>query len=55
MRILRSAGKLEELIHWNILRLCETRCKNCSELTLDDRHKIYFSGEEDRTSLELNF
>ncbi|MEW8548423.1 MAG: endonuclease/exonuclease/phosphatase family protein [Candidatus Thiodiazotropha sp.] len=53
MRNLRPAGKLEELTHemdryhWNILGLCEMRWKIFGEMSTDDSHKVYFSGEED--------
>ena len=52
MRTLRPAKKLEELIHemdrydWNIPGLCEMRWKNLGEMPSDDRHKVYFSGED---------
>ena len=51
---LRPAGKLEQLTHamgwyhWNIVGLCEMRWKNFGEMSTDDGHKVYFSGEEDR-------
>ena len=51
---LRPAGKLEQLTHamsryhWNIVGLCEMRWKNFDEISTDDGHKVYFSGEEDR-------
>ena len=34
--------------HWNIVGLCEMRWKNFGEMSTDDGHKVYFSGEEDR-------
>ena len=34
--------------HWNILGLCEMRRKNFGEMSTNDRHNVYFSGEEDR-------
>ena len=51
MRTLRSAGKLEELtheidkFHWNILGLCEMRCKNFGEMSSDGslRSKNWFN------------
>ena len=52
-RTLRPAGKLEELTHkmdgyrWNILGLCLMRWKNFGEISSDEKHKVYFSGEED--------
>ena len=51
---LRPAGKLEELTHemdryhGNILGFSQIRWKNFGEMSPDDRHKVYFSGEEDR-------
>ena len=32
--------------HWNIVGLCEMRWKNFGEMSTDDRHKVYFSGEK---------
>ena len=61
MRILRPAGKLEQLTHamnryhWNIVGLCEMRWKNFGEVSTDDGHKIYFSGEEDRHEYGVGF
>ena len=61
MRTLRPAGKLEELTHeidryhWNKLGLCEMRWKNFGEMSSDDRHKVYFSGEEDRHEYGVGF
>ena len=52
VRTLRPAGKLEQLTHamsryhWNTVGLCEMRRKNFGEMSTDDRHKVYFSGEE---------
>ena len=52
VRTLRPAGKLEQLTHamsryhWNIVGLCEMRWKNFGEMSTDDGHKVYFSGEE---------
>ena len=54
MRTLRPAGKLEQLTHamgrypWNIVGLCEMHWQNFGEISTDDEHKVYFSGEEDR-------
>ena len=53
-RTLRAAGKLQELTHkmdryrWNILGLCEMRWKNLGETTTEDRHKVFFSGKENK-------
>ena len=61
MRILRPAGKLEQLTHamgryhWNIVGLCEMGWKYFGETSTDDGHKVYFSGEEDSISMGLDF
>ena len=61
MRTLRPAGKLEQLTHavswyhWNIVGLCEMRWKNFGEMSTDDGHKVYFSGEKANMSMELDF
>ena len=41
--------------HWNIPGLCEMRWKNFGEMSSDDRHKVYFSGEEDRHEYGVGF
>ena len=41
--------------HWDILGLCEMRWKNFDEIAADDRHKVYFSGEEDRHEYGVGF
>ena len=47
-------GKLEELVHemekyrWNLLDLCEIRWKNLGEWTTDERHKLYYSGKDNK-------
>ena len=33
--------------HLNIVGLCEMRWKNFGEMSTDDSHKVYFSGEKD--------
>ena len=54
VRTLRPSGKLEQQTHamsryhWNIVGLCEMRWKHFGEMSTDDGHKVYFSGEEDR-------
>ena len=59
MRTGRPAEKLEQLTHamsmyhWNIVGLCEMRWKK--EMSTDDGHKVYFSGEEDRHEYGLDF
>ena len=61
MRTLRPAGKLEQLTHamsryhWNIVGLCEIRWKNFGEMSTDDGHKVYFSGEEDKHEYGVGF
>ena len=52
-RTLRPTGKLEELTHkmdgyrWIILGLCLMGWKNLGEISSVEKHKVYFSGEED--------
>ena len=59
MRILRPAGKLEQLTravsryHWNMVGLCEMCWKNFSEMSKENGHKVYFSGED--MSMGLDF
>ena len=61
MRTLRPAGKLEQLTHamsryqWNIVGLCEMRWKNFGEMSTDDGHKVYFSGEEGKHEYGVGF
>ena len=61
MRTLRPAGKLEQLTHamcryhWNIVRLREMRWKNFGEMSTDDGHEVYFSGEEGRHEYGVGF
>ena len=40
---------------WNIVGLCEMRWKNFGEMSTDDGHKVYFSGEEDRHEYRVEF
>ena len=55
------AGKLEQLTHamsryhWNIVGLCEMRWKNFGEMSTDDGHKVYFSGEEGKHEYGVGF
>ena len=55
------AEKLKQLTHamsryhWNIVELCEMRRKNFGEMSTDDGHKVYFSGEEDRHENVVGF
>ena len=59
--ILRPAGKLEQLTHamsrylWNIVGPCEMRWKNFGEMSTEDGHKVYFSGEEERHEYGVGF
>ena len=61
MRTLRPAGKLEQLTrvmsryHWNIVGLCEMRWKNFGEMSTDDGHNVYFSGEEGKHEYGVGF
>ena len=61
MRTLRPAGKLEQLTHamsgyhWNTVGLCEMRWKNFGEMSTDDGHKVYFSGEEGKHEYGVGF
>ena len=61
MRTLRPAGKLKQLTHamsryhWNIVGLCEMRWKNFGEMSTDDGHKAYFSGEEGKHEYGVGF
>ena len=58
---LRPAGKLKQLTHamrryhWNTVGLCETRWKNFGEMSTDDGHNVYFSGEEGRHEYGVGF
>ena len=60
-KTLRPAGKLEQLTHtmrryhWNIVGLCEMRWKNFGEMSTDDGHKVYFSGEEGKHEYGVGF
>ena len=61
MRTLRPAWKLEQLTHamrryhWNIVGLCKMRWKNFGEMSTDDGHKVYFSGEEGKHEYGVGF
>ena len=61
VRTLGPAGKLEQLTHamsryhWNVMELCEMRWKNFCEMSTDDGHNVYFSGEEDKFEYEVGF
>ena len=61
VRTLRPAGKLEQLTHamsryhWNIVGLCEMRWKNFGEMSTDEGHKVYFSGEEGKHEYGVGF
>ena len=61
VRTLRPAGKLEQLTHamsryhWNIVGLCKMHWKNFGEMSTDDGHKVYFSGEEGKHEYGVGF
>ena len=61
VRTLRPAGKLEQLTHAmsmyhrNIMGLCEMRWKNFGEMSIDDGHKFYFSGEKGKHEYGIGF
>ena len=61
VRTLRLAEKLEQQTHamgrchWNLLGLCEMRWKKIGEMSTDDGHKVYFSGEQDRHEYGVGF
>ena len=40
---------------WNILGLCEMRWKNSGETTTEERHKVFFSGKEDKHEHGVGF
>ena len=60
-RTLRAAGKLQELTHemdryrWNILGLCEMRWKSFGETTIEEGHKVSFSGKDDKHEQGVGF
>ena len=39
----------------NIVGLCELRWNNFGEMSTDDEHKVYFSGEENRHEYGVEF
>ena len=41
--------------HWNTVGLCEMRRKNFGEMSTDDGHKVYFSGEEGKHEYGVGF
>ena len=43
------------IITGNILGLCEMHWKNFGEMFSDDKHKVYFSAEEDRHEYGVGF
>ena len=61
VRTLKPSGKLEQLTHavdrchWNIVGLCEMRWNNFDEMSTDDKHKVYFSGEGDSLEYGVGF
>ena len=48
--LLGQLGNLNScFMQWaGIVGLCEMRWKNFGEMSTDDGHEVYFSGEEDR-------
>ena len=58
---MRMAGKLEELsyemsrYHWNVLGLCEVQWKNFGETSIEEGHKLYFRGKEDKHNQGIGF
>ena len=56
-----ASWKLEQLTHainryhWNTVGLCEMRWKNFGEMSTDDGHKVYFSGEEGKHEYGVGF
>ena len=60
-KTLTAARKLQELTHemdryrWNIIALCEMRWKNIGETTTEERHKVFFSGKEDKNEHGVGF
>ena len=61
MRTLRPAGKFKQpthamgRYHRNMVELCEKRWKIVGDMSTDDGHKVYFSGEEDIHEYGLGF
>ena len=57
----RGAGKLQELTHkmdryrWNIFGNCEMRWKNFGETATEERHKVFFSGKENKHEHGVGF
>ena len=41
--------------HWNIVGLCEMRRQTFDEMSTDDGHKVYFSGEEGKHEYGVGF
>ena len=40
---------------WNILRLCKIRWKNFGKRTIEEDHKVFFSGKEDKHKQGIGF
>ena len=61
VRTLRPQGKVEELIYemdnykWNILGISEMRWKGFGELTVQDDHRLYYSGRTDKHQQGVGF
>ena len=55
VRSLRQCGKMEVLVqemdqmNWNVLGISEMRWKGIDEGTTEDRHKIWYSGNEKKS------
>ena len=50
-------GKLQGMdrYSWNILGLCEMRWKNFCETAIEEGHKVFFSGKEDKHEHGIGF
>ena len=50
-------GKLQGMdrYSWNILGLCEMRWKNFCETAIEEGHKVFFSGKEDKAWHGIGF
>jgi exonuclease III len=57
VRTLYATGKMEELCHemirykWNVLGISEVRWLNFGEITTDEGHKLWYSGEQEKHEL----
>ena len=61
IRTLRTPGKVEELTHemnryhWSVLGLCLVRWKNFGETSIQDGHKLHYSGRDDKHEQGVGF